>query len=150
MLAGQFTFTDYVISIGTTTLSEFTTTSWQPVTEYYRASQLQLSNSKKGWIYHEFSQPFEWDGESNIVVQITRSITPNLTVGAQTRYTAATNKVLTKNDNTNSLVDFTGTGTRSNNRPDVKFKFKDFGCQGDETPVYVAVIGQPAADAAIS
>ena len=148
---GQYTLTDYVISMGTTSQNTFTSNNnWQPVSQVYSVGSLTLSNSAKGWITHNLDVPFHWNGTDNIVVQITRSISNNITQGARTRYTAAgANKVLFKNDNTSSVVDFTGNGSRSGNRPDIIFGFVDYGCEGPSKPVYVTVVNVPPSDAAL-
>lgn len=149
--AGSMTFTDYTISIGTTTNTTFTANNnWQTVTPYYHASTLTMNNINKGWMTHVLDSVFLWDGHSNIVVQITRSINPAITQGARTRYTAAgSNKVLYKNDNTSDMASFTGNGSRSANRPDIQFGFVDYGCEGPALPVYIAVTGVPPSDAAL-
>lgn len=149
--AGTMTFTDYVVSMGTTTNDIFANNhDWQPVTTFSTIDTLTLSNSTRGWIKHVFDSVFVWDGTSNIVVQVTRAIDPNITQGARTRYTAAgNNKVLYKNGTT-SLVNSNDNGSRSPNRPDIRFGFVDFGCEGPAKPVYVTIVGMPPADAALS
>mgnify|MGYP002852588203 CR=1 FL=1 len=144
--AGTMTFTNYSISVGTTNAALFTGNgAWCTVTEYSNIDSLTLTNSTKGWIRHDFDNPFIWDGSSNIVVQVMRAIDPNISQGAKTRYTGgATNKVLYKNNNNNDL---SGNGTRSANRPDIKFGFLDYGCEGPRLPIYVNIIGTPDADA---
>lgn len=148
--AGTMTFTDYVIWMGTTTDQVFSSNNnWHAVSPYSTKSTLTLSNNSKGWIKHVFDSVFLWDGTSNIVVQVTRGIDPNITQGAKTRYTAAgNNKVLYKNGTT-SLVNSTENGSRSGNRPDIQFGFVDYGCEGPATPVYVTIIGTPPSDAAL-
>ncbi len=149
--AGTMTFTDYVVWMGTTTDQTFSSNNnWHAVSPYSTMSTLTLSNSSKGWIKHVFDSVFHWDGVSNIVVQVTRGIDPNITQGAKTRYTAAgNNKVLYKNGTT-SLVNSTENGSRSGNRPDIQFGFVDYGCEGPAMPVYVTIVGTPPSDAALS
>lgn len=148
---GTFAFTDYTISMGTTTQANFTNQSnWQTVTQNYVADTLTLSNSSKGWITHNLNNAFHWNGTDNIVVQVTRSIDPAVSQGARTRYTSSSNRVLVKNGDDSSLVNFVGNGNRGNNRPDVQFGFVDYGCESEPLPVYLAVVNVPASDAAIS
>lgn len=149
--AGTMTFTDYTVSLGMTSAETFTANNaWQPVTQYYAADALTLTNADKGWVTHQLDSAFSWDGVQNIVVQITRTISSNLTQGAKTRYTAAgANSALFKNDNNNNQASFTGNGTRSDKRPDVQFGFVVYECEGPTLPVYVTVINVPAADASI-
>lgn len=150
--SGTMSFTNYTISIGTTSQTTFTANNgWLPVTNYYSVGTLTLSNTSKGWITHNLTNAFHWNGTDNIVVQITRTINPAISQGARTRYTnGGANKVIFKNDDNTDLVNFTASGSRSANRPDVRFGFVDFGCEGPTTPVYITVIGTPDADASIS
>lgn len=150
--AGTMTFTDYTISLGLTTDESFSSNNnWHTVAQYYAADSLTIVNADRGWIKHELDSAFTWDGEQNIVVQVTRSIVPNITQGARTAYTnAGNNLVLFKNDNNNSVVDYTGNGSRSANRPDIQFGFVDYDCEGPTLPVYVEVINVPSADASIA
>lgn len=150
--AGEFTLTDYVLSMGTTTQQTFSANNnWLDVTELCHVDSLYLNNSKKGWVSFTLDSAFMWNGTDNIVVQITRTCDPNVTSGARTRYTAAgnNNRVLYKNDNSNDLTNFTANGARSANRPDVRFGFVDYGCEGPSAPIYVTVINIPAADASL-
>ncbi len=150
--AGTMTFTDYVISMGTTSQATFTSNNnWLAVSPVSSATSLTLSNSAKGWITHNLSTPFHWNGTDNVVIQVTRTINPNITQGAKTYYTnAGNNKVLYKNDNTNSMVDFSGNGTRSANRPDTRFGHVGYGCEGPAKPIYITVTDIPASDAALA
>lgn len=152
MGAGAFTLTDYTISLGATSQTTFTgNNNWQSVAQYYHADSLALSNSNKGWIFHALDSAFIWNGVDNIVVQVTRTCDPQVTTGARTRYTnGGANKVLYKNDNSNSVVDFTGNGSRSANRPDIRFGFVDYGCEGPAKPVYITVVDVPNSDASLS
>jgi hypothetical protein len=150
--AGTVTLLDYQISIGTTSSATFTSNNaWQPVTLYYAKDSLVLSNSSKGWITHYFDSAFVWNGIDNIVVQVTHSVGTTATQGLRTRYTnGGSNKVLYKNDNNSSVVNFTNNGTRSANRPDIQFGFYGYGCESAPVPVYVTVDDFPACDASLS
>ena len=150
--AGTMTFTDYVISFGTTAQSTFTANNnWLAVTTAYTADTLTLTNAEKGWITHNLNTAFHWNGTDNIVVQVTRSINPAITQGAKTRYTSAgnSNRVIYKNDDNNDLVSYSSNGARSGNRPDVQFGFVDYGCEGPKKPIYITVTDIPASDAAL-
>ncbi|MCF8373217.1 MAG: T9SS type A sorting domain-containing protein [Bacteroidales bacterium] len=59
---------DFSISLGTTSLTSLTTTSWQSSgmqQVYYSASHTTFT----GWNTHEFPTPYDWDGVSNVIVQ---------------------------------------------------------------------------------
>ena len=150
--SGEFSFTNYVISMGTTTQATFTANNgWLPVTQLYSVDTLTLSNSNKGWIIHNLDTAFHWNGTDNIVIQITRTMNPIVSQGARTRYTnGGSNKVIYKNDDNNSVVDFSGNGSRSANRPDIQFGFVGYGCEGPAKPIYITVTDIPPADASLA
>ncbi len=152
--SGVFSLTNYVISMGTTSQATFTANNgWLPVTQCYSVDTLTLSNQAKGWITHNLTSAFQWNGTDNIVIQITRTMDPVVSQGARTRYTGGTsnnNKVIYKNDDSNDLVNFTANGSRSANRPDIQFGFVGYGCEGPKKPIYVTVTNTPPADAALS
>lgn len=149
---GTMTFTDYTLSIGTTDATSFSTNNaWKPVSQYYSMSSLTLTNTNKGWVTHNLDNSFQWNGTDNIVIQVTRSMDAAITQGAKIRYTTAgSNTVIYKNDNTSSVADFSGNGSRSPKRPDVLFGFVDYGCEGPASPIYIAVDNIPDADGALS
>ena len=151
--SGSMTLTDYVISVGTTSQSTFTSNNgWLAVSPVSTIDTLTLSNSTKGWVLHNLNVPFNWNGVDNIVVQITRTVDPAIIQGAKTRYTSAgnANKVITKYDDNNSVVNFSANGNRSANRPDIQFGFVGYGCEGPAKPIYITVTDVPASDAALS
>lgn len=150
--SGNYILTDYTISLGTTSQATFTSNSnWLPVTPYYSADTIEMSNSSKGWIMHTLDSSFMWNGVDNIVVQIVRTANPTVSQGARTRYTAnGNNKVLYKNDDNSDMSSFTGTGSRSANHPDIRFGFVDYGCEGPAKPVYITIVGVPDQDGALS
>ena len=150
--AGTMTFTDYVLSIGTTNTSNFSSNNnWKTVNQYFSASSIVLSNANRGWVTHNLNNAFIWNGTDNIVIEVTRGMDAAITQGAKIRYTIGpSNSVIYKNDNNNSVAAFSGNGSRSNKRPDVLLGFVDYGCEGPVSPIYVAVINIPDADAALS
>ena len=150
--AGSITFDSYTVGIGSTTLSEFANANgnWLTVQNVYSSSSLTISNAAKGWIRHEFNTPFQWDGTSNIVVEVCRSVPTAISTGARTSYTTATNKVITtQNANTSQCSVNTSKGSRGSNRPDALFGFVDYGCEGPAQMVTVVVVGTPQTDATI-
>lgn len=149
---GTMTFDGFTVSIGTTSQATFTSnTNWMTLSEKYTTSSLTLTNADKGWVRHEFTSPFIWDGTSNIVVGITRSLPALINSGAQTRYTAAAaNTVLFKDDAQESIIGNTPpSGGRSANRPDIQFGFDGYGCEGPASKIVVVVEGTPACDASL-
>lgn len=153
---GSMTMDHYIVTIGASDITAFSNANaapvkWQDLDTVFSATNYTITNAQKGWIKHNFTQPFVWDGTSNIVVGISRSIDPAISAGAQTRYTVAyTNAVYYKDDA--SLVtigDTPGNGTLSDKRPDMLFTFQDYGCESGTTPIYVTVEGTPDNDAAL-
>lgn len=150
--AGTMTFTDYVLSLGATNTANFSSNSnWKDVTQYFSVDSLVLTNADRGWITHNLSNAFAWNGVDNIVVEVTRGMDAAISQGAKVRYTnGPANTVLFKNDNTSDVSDFTGNGARANKRPDIQFGFVDYGCEGPAVPIYLAVANVPDADGALS
>lgn len=149
----EYTFSEYTIKMGTTTMSTFPTGSnpqFVPsagLTQVFTSSNLTIHRSDIGWIQHKFSTPFDWDGTSNIVVEVFHSIGTALTSGASTRYTSQANTVLTTKHATNDVSTAT-TGSRSPNRPDIRFGFLEVaGCQSDMDSILVHVANLPPYDA---
>ena len=152
----SFTFDYYTIKIGPTTASTFTGSGSNipfltGLTQVYSASNLTLSAQNIGWVQHDFDTPYQWDGTSNIVVEVTRALsTAGISAGANTRYTAQANTVVTKqNASTDQAAQ--PTGARGGNRPDIIFGFLEpVGCESAESAVHIQVTGIPAVDASIT
>ncbi len=146
-------YNSYKIAIGTTTDDVFSTNNdWHEVSTVAEYTNMVLHETQNGWIQHTFDTPFVWDGTSNVVVQIVRTLTTKAT-GAKTYYTTTTgrNTTITKNDdNTTAIETFTGNGTRGTKLPDIKFFLSDYGCEGPTTTVVVNVINVPNYDAELA
>lgn len=151
---GSVTFDNFKIRMGTTSQNNFTGNSdWLPTTEVYSAGTLTLTNGANGqrWVTHNFTTPFVWDGTSNIVVCVIRSQEAAQSAGAQTRYTAAAaNQCLYLKGSAATIIgDTPGAGARNANRPDIRFGFSTFSCQGPESMVAVNITGTPTVDASL-
>ncbi len=163
--AESVTFDEFYISIGATSDTIFAnTTAWKPASLVYsRAPYLLQRSDAHGWVTHIFDTPFIWDGVSSIVVQVAYDLTTAYTTGVQTRYTAKPNTTLHKNNNnpfaTNAAtIDFTGAGTKGNNRPNIQFGTDNlecnigevhFGCVSGLATTLLHLIGVPNTDAKI-
>ncbi len=148
----SFTFSDYTIKMGTTTQANFANTTFLTgLTQVYNRTNLTFTANNIGWVKHELDNTFSWDGTSSIVIEITRALsTAGITNGANTRYTAQANTVITKQNNTADQSTQT-TGTRGNNRPDIIFGFMEaVGCQSAAVPIYIDVTNVPDYDATIN
>ena len=62
------TMSSYKVSIGTTNQNDVTT--WFEGLEEFYSGSLAISTSDEGWQTIQFTEPFQYDGQSNIVVQI--------------------------------------------------------------------------------
>jgi hypothetical protein len=104
-----------------------------------------------GWNAHSFSQPFMWDGTSNIVVQMCSNNSAWVSSGNATTLNHTTNFVATLN----SHADASGVCAQTNlsgsyqTRPNMKLTYEGQGCFGDRTPVTVYVTGFPQYDAGL-
>ena len=144
-------FDTFAISIGFTTDSIFANnTAWKSTQRvYYRNSMPIYRTSTNDWIDHRFDTPVMWDGVQNVVVQVVTEIGTAITTGVQTAYTAKTNTTLIKAANTGVGAGYTGNGTKGNNRPDIRFLAKVYGCEGPSTPFHVTLDGVPETDATV-
>lgn len=145
------TFSSYSISLGTTTNSTFASNSapWVATTTYFSSDDFTISKSHQGWVEHVFDEPFIWDGTSNIVVQVCRSLTQAVSTGVKTAFAAATNKVMYKFDDNAAVCGTTASGTRSNSRPDIRFGNYIFGCTSEAKEIHLNISGVPEYEAAL-
>ena len=80
-----------------------------------------------GWMYIELDTPFEWDGESNIVVAVYEGVGPNNVYGTSANWFSTSsgteNRVIYyRNDTSNpNPAALTGTPTRATNYPNIRF-----------------------------
>lgn len=154
----EFTYSYYNIKMGNTTNSIFANTTYLTgLNTVYSANNLTLTADNIGWVKHTLNTPFVWDGTSNIVIEVTRALNAaGITNGANTRYTAQANTVLTKQHATNDMSNETAAQTKGGNRPDILFGFLEpVGCEStsgglNSAVVYIDVDNVPDVDAKIS
>ena len=146
----SFTFDYYTIKMGTTDNTTFANANFETgLTQVYSASNLTMDATNIGWVKHNLDTPFEWDGTSSIVVEITRALdAAGPSTGANTSYTTQANTVITK-QHANTDQAEQASGTRGGNRPDILFGFVDEGCQSEEAAIFVEVVGVPPYDATL-
>ena len=147
----SFTFDYYTIKMGTVTQSVFANGNFVTgLTQVYNATNLTLTTSDIGWVHHTLDTPFQWDGTSNIVIEVTRALsTAGISAGANTHYTAQANTVITKQHATTDQATQTS-GSKGNNRPDITFGFLEpVGCESAEETILVNVTNVPNVDATI-
>jgi hypothetical protein len=147
-----FTYSYYTIKMGTTTQSVFANgTFLSGLTQVYNKTNYTLTSNDLGWVRHNLDAPFAWDGTSNIVIEITRALsTAGINNGANTRYTAQANTVISKQHATTDQASQTS-GTKGNDRPDILFGFLEpVGCESATSPIYINVTNIPDNDASLS
>lgn len=119
-ISGTTTYNNFEIKMGCTSLTSIS--SWQSglVTVF----PAQTINITTGWNTHTFSTGFDWDGNSNIIVEICFNNQPlTWTNNSPTYYTATSfNSVIYYNaDGTPNLCTSPGFANTSMSRPNIKF-----------------------------
>ena len=138
----------YRVSIGTTNQNDIST--WiNGLTEVYSGT-ISLTTSDSGWETIQFTEPFQYDGQSNIVVQIcfeTTTTTGKVKVRqTETEY----NSAISYRHATNNACEYTGNpSTVSQRRPNIQFAVNSFGCTSPREEVIVTVAAPPAVDAGL-
>ena len=145
-------FDSYTISIGFTSDTIFSgNAAWKdvPYQVFSRTNMPVYRTSTGKWIEHSFDTLVMWDGQQSVVVEIYAELAIQITTGVQTAYTAKANTTLIKAANSGVGATFSGNGTRGNNRPDILFKTKVYGCEGPSTPFQIVLDGVPSVDATV-
>ncbi len=142
------TMSTYRVSIGTTHQNEIVT--WINGLEEVYSGSHTISTSDEGWETITFSQPFQYDGQSNIVVQIcfeTTTTTGKVKVKqTETEY----NSAISYRHASNNACEFTGEPTTtSQRRPNIRFSLNSFGCTSPREDVIVTVAAPPSVDAGL-
>ncbi len=149
-LTGSTTFSEYTISIGTTNETSFSSANtWQPVSTVYTRNNLVISNARKGWVEHKFDTPYRWDGVSNLVIQICYTVQSPASSASVVYTTTEDNTVMYTHSSTTNQSTATSVSGRSTHRPDMKFGYVTYNCEGKQRPIYVNVIGAPNTDASL-
>lgn len=138
----------YRVSIGTTNQNSIST--WVNGLEEVYSGTLSLTTSDSGWEVIQFSEPFQYDGQSNIVVQICfETTTTNGKVKVKQSETDY-NSAISYRHASNNACEFTGDPTTvSQRRPNVQFNVNSFGCVSAREEVVVTVAAPPAVDAGL-
>lgn len=145
------TLNNYTIKIGYT--NEESLNTWQyGLTEVY--NNTLYCSTQTGWKTFPFSEPFYYDGHSNIVVEICFSSASNSNNARVSTYYTATpfNSVLSYRHATTNACSWTGAPISGGAtlRPNICFDIDKFGCSSVRTPVTVTVGAPPTCDASIS
>lgn len=147
-------FNDYYISMGSTSDTIFANASdWKTANVVFHRSPFTVYATEcNQWKPIAFDTPFYWDGQSSIVVQVVHYIDTNISTGVKASYTVKQNTTLHKNNATDlspSTMGYVGTGTKGNNRPNIRFFGTEYGCEGPVTNYTVNVTNIPTADMAV-
>jgi hypothetical protein len=130
---------NFYISIGHTTATALASGAWQSnLTTVYTAPTY---TEVLGWNTHNFTTPFNWNGNDNIVIEVCFN-NSSYTYNAVTRYTPTTfNSVLYYNTDASTVCPTITGGTASMNRPNMKLVIG--GSSGLTQDVGVAQITYP-------
>tara|TARA_R110002050_G_scaffold221441_1_gene357287 strand:- start:75696 stop:80135 length:4440 start_codon:yes stop_codon:yes gene_type:complete len=115
-------FNNFEVKIGCTTATDLQS-GWETGLTTVRPGYAHRINS--GWNKHEFTTDYDWDGSSNIVIEICYTNTNSNPAGTgYTRYTATPNRMVryTRGNNSN-ICSGGGYSYTTNNRPNIKFDF---------------------------
>lgn len=114
---------NFTIRMGYTELDDYNS-SFYFVTDLTEVFNASTYTPHEGWNFHLLNEPFDWDGSSNLVIEVSFDMLINYLNNASTYYTAhpGTYKTLYYySDYTDwSLI---GSGTRSYNIPDMMLYF---------------------------
>ncbi len=150
-ISGATNLLDYTIKIGTTN-DEALTTWVSGLTEVYNDTA-SLTSANTGWKSFQFTDPFYYDGTSNIVIEICYSREGTTAKQIRTYYSATSfNSVLSyRHASTNACL-WTGSPTQMNLklRPNTRFDIDKFGCSSVRTPVVVSVTPPPSCEAGLT
>lgn len=76
-----------------------------------------------GWNVYQFSQPYEWDGVSNLLVDVCNALTSSYSNNSSSPYTATSyNSVLYLSSDVTVACGTTSLPTTSTNRPNMRFE----------------------------
>jgi len=149
------TYQNYYISLGLTSSTTFSSkTDWKTTQVVYTKQNFSLTSSNaESWVVHQFDTPFYWDGVSSLVVEVVFKRSSAVSTGLKTAYSTKSNTALHKADNTNpsgGIQNYTGEGSRTGRRPDIKIVRASYGCSGPKQTVHINLIGQPQYEANIT
>ncbi|MFZ5553762.1 MAG: PKD domain-containing protein [Bacteroidota bacterium] len=138
---GITTYPGYTISMGCTNQTNLTTTFITGLTTVYGPTNTTVA---AGWNMHTLATPYEWDGVSNLVVEICYTWTAQYTytTNAITPWTttAFTSSVWFNSDGTAACPQLSGFGS-STNRPITRFTT----CPSDPDPANYTYSWTPSA-----
>lgn len=148
VVTNNVTMDVYKVSIGTTNQNDITT--WVNGLEEVYSGTLSLTTSDNGWEIIPFTTPFQYDGQSNIVIQICFETTTTNGKVKVNQTETENNSAISYRHASNNACEFIGDPTTvSQRRPNVKFNINSFGCISPREDVIVSVATAPAVDAGL-
>jgi hypothetical protein len=106
----------------------------------------------KGWNIHQFQQPFEWDGLSNVVVEVCFNNASSASNGNASVFSSPTPMYTVSHyaGNYSYVCTTPGNYNLSANRPNMKLNFAMEGCSSQRVPLYIAVGAIPTTDLGVT
>ncbi len=143
-ITGITTYHEYTIKMGCTNLSSLGTT-WVPgLVQVFNPQNVSIA---LGWNSHIFNNAFEWDGISNVVIEIcfneaTTAGVANYTYSSSSSYTATayTSCLYSYSDNFDMCPDLTNLINQSFDRPNTRFHY----CSVSANPASYSYLWAPA------
>lgn len=135
-LGSAGTNANYTVKIGTTTLSTFANTAFTTPTFTTCYGPSTYVHTANGWQTINFTTPFNWDGTSNIIIEVSHDGI-DASASANTLYTATTGNTVLYSYNASDL-----NNTLSTNRFNVLFAGQ-VACQSNRLPVLATVTAPP-------
>jgi gliding motility-associated-like protein len=117
---GTTTYPDFTIRMKCTSVNDITSTNFDAtgLTQVYYASSINITT---GWNTYSFPVAYEWDGVSNILIEVCNSQTSTYTQNSSSPYTTTPfNSVIYYNIDSSPACP-NPTGSISANRPNIKF-----------------------------
>lgn len=148
--ASTQTLYNYTIGIGQTTDTIFSSNGdWRPTQTVYSANQLTITDAQdNGWVRHAFNPPYEWDGESSMVVEVNYTLPAAVNNGSKSRFsTDRSNASLIRFQA--SEITSTTQGSRPAKRPNIMFDTVTYGCVGPISTFDVTMTNIPPVDMAL-
>lgn len=146
------TMSDYAIKIGMTNDNVLTT--WVGGLQEVYSDNVTITKTPamtNVWKDMTFVNPFYYDGESNLVVEICYNTT--VTTGKVKTYNSNTefNSAIIYHDNNTNACQYTGNpGATYAKRPNVKFGLDKYGCKSERAALVVEVQPAPACEVGLT
>lgn len=148
--AANVTMNNYTIKLGTTNATSLST--WMNGLQEVFSDDVTITKTPPttGWKQMNFTAPFYYDGESNLVVEICYAA--STTAGHVKTYNSNTPFVSTivYHDNNNNACQYSGNPSASyTKRPNVQFGINAYGCKSEPAEVIVTVAAPPSCEAGL-